>query len=208
MEPASGDRAIQSVSTDSEIIARSFAEPVAFGELFDRHAPALHRYLTRRSDPTTADDLVAQTFLTAFERRTGYRADTDESLPWLFGIATNLLRRHFRAESRALRAHGRMVDVQASDPTDAVAQRIDDARAVSQVLANLARLSRPLRETLLLYAWAELSYDEVAAAMDVPVGTVRSRINRARTALRGGLHTTVTSRGEFYGRDDASSQRA
>jgi hypothetical protein len=75
--------------TDAELIARSGESPESFAALFDRHAAALHRYLTRRLGGSGSDDLVAQTFLVAFERRSRYDPARPDARAWLFGIATN-----------------------------------------------------------------------------------------------------------------------
>jgi RNA polymerase sigma-70 factor (ECF subfamily) len=161
----------------------------ALTRLYDDHAEDLHRYLARRLDPATADDLVAETFLTAWQQRHRYRPELGSARAWLYGIATNLLRRHARTEARAWRAMtrdgGRRVD---ADGPDTVAVRRVDADLQAQRLAGvLAELRAEERDVLLLVAWAGLQPVEVAAALDVPVATVRTRLHRARTALRGCL---------------------
>jgi RNA polymerase sigma factor (sigma-70 family) len=173
------------VRTDSEIIERSRDDPAAFGELFDRHAPAIHRYAQRRTDVAVADDVMAQTFLVAFERRLDFRTEHQHAAPWLYGIANNLIRRHRRDEVRSLRALERVGSAPAPDDDSAgVADRLDAAAAVRALAPVLRSMPRAQRETVLLHAWTELSYEEIAEAMDVPIGTVRSRLNRARTTLR------------------------
>ncbi len=175
--------------TDAEIIARSVRDGEAFALLFDRHSVAVHRYLARRIGTGPADDLLAQTFLIAFERRAAYQTERVGARPWLYGIATNLLHRHHREEVRLYRAVARA----AADPaaTDGVADRVAarvDAGAVSRHLAAaLAELKQPDRDVLLLFSWADLGYDEIARALDIPVGTVRSRLHRARTIVRAAL---------------------
>jgi DNA-directed RNA polymerase specialized sigma24 family protein len=94
-------------STDSTAIARSIARPDAFSVIFDRHFRGVHRYLSRRVGRELADDLASATFTVAFERRHGFRTESDSVLPWLLGIATNLLRKHRRSEQRALEAVAR-----------------------------------------------------------------------------------------------------
>lgn len=177
------------MSTDSDIIARSRDDPSAFGELFDRHAAGIHRYVARRTNAVVADDVVAETFLVAFERRESFRNEFTEAAPWLFGIATNLLRHHHRQEVRALRALARIGQQPAAPPessddsADADA-RLDALAALKGVGEALRRMSRSHRDTVLLHAWADLTYDQIATAMDVPIGTVRSQMNRARKILR------------------------
>jgi RNA polymerase sigma factor (sigma-70 family) len=159
-----------------------------FAVLFDRHAGAVHRYLGRRVGEL-ADDLLSETFLVAFRRRAAYLAVHIEVRPWLFGIATNVLRGHVRAEQRRYRALARAAaepGTAPEDPGDA-ADRLD-AEALRGALADaLAALKQRDRDVLLLFAWGQLGYEEIAAVLDVPVGTVRSRLNRARRQTRAAL---------------------
>jgi RNA polymerase sigma factor (sigma-70 family) len=134
---------------------------------------------------------VAETFLLAFRQRDTYDQARADARPWLYGIATNLIGRHRRAEIRLYRALART----GADPVmESFTDRVDDqvsASAVSRRLAaGLARLPEGLRDTLLLVAWGDLSYEEAATALAVPVGTVRSRISRARSRLRRTLGQT------------------
>jgi DNA-directed RNA polymerase specialized sigma24 family protein len=96
-----------SAQSDAAVIRQSLRSPEIFGELFDRHAPAIHRYVTRRLGPDVADDLVAETFLTAFRKRAAFRAEHADARPWLYGIATRLIARQKRDEVRKLRAIAR-----------------------------------------------------------------------------------------------------
>ena len=171
-------------SSDSDIVARSLEHPAVFELIFDRHFGAVHRYLHRRAGRELADELAAETFVLAFERRASSRA-TGSVLPWLYGIATNLLRHSRRAESRQLRAFGRSgVDRWAAYEDEAVS-RVDGGRLDGRLAIALAAMRPRERDALLLYALADLSYDEVASALDVPVGTVRTWLHRARrTAQR------------------------
>lgn len=179
---------MSSVSTDSEIIARSRADPPAFGEIFDRHASRIHRYLARRTSPVVADDVMAEAFLVAFERRGTYDLERQDAAPWLFGIATNLLRRYHRHEVRALRALGRSAASDAvtgsMDEAALADTRIDLAAALVEVASALRRMPQHQRDAVLLHAWGQLTYDQIAEALGVPVGTVRSRLHRARRTLR------------------------
>jgi RNA polymerase sigma factor (sigma-70 family) len=181
-EPA-GDPAGE--STDAALIAASRTDPERFAALFRRHAPAILRYTVRRLGQDPAEDIVAETFLVAFRRRAAYDAARPDARPWLYGIATNLIRRHRRAEVRALRALARGGIDPVTEPfTDAVDDRVH-AGARSQALAGaIAALPAAQREVLLLVTWAGLTYDEVAEALGVPSGTVRSRMNRIRRKLR------------------------
>jgi RNA polymerase sigma factor (sigma-70 family) len=174
--------------SDGELMARSVAEPDCFAVLFDRHAAAVHGYLGRRVGEL-ADDLLSETFLVAFRRRAAYRAVHVEVRPWLIGIATNVVRGHARSERRRYRALARVAaepEEASEDPGDAAGRL--DAEALRGALAGaLAGLKTYDRDVLLLFAWAQLSYEEIAAVLDVPVGTVRSRLNRARRQTRAAL---------------------
>ena len=158
----------------------------SFEDAFEAEFPALHRYLARRLGPSAADDLSAETFAIAF--RNWERLDADRPVaPWLYGIAANLIRHHWRKEQRMLRAYARTgVDPIVADHEEA-AERVDaqsQHRAVADALAAL----RPAdREILLLHAWAELSDSEIADAIGLPLGTVKSRLSRTRERLRNRL---------------------
>lgn len=170
---------------DASLIAASRTEPERFAELFRRHAPAILRYVTRRLGRDAAEDVVAETFLVAFDRRSRYDLSRPDARPWLYGIASNLTRRHRRAEVRALRALARGgVDPVTEPFTDAVESRVHAGARSRTLAAAIAGLPAAQREVLLLVTWAGLTYDEVAEALGVPAGTVRSRMNRVRAKLR------------------------
>jgi RNA polymerase sigma factor (sigma-70 family) len=173
---------------DAALIEQSWREPGRFAALFDRYAAELHRYAGRRLGAAVADDVVAETFLAAFRQRQRYDLARLDARPWLYGIATNLIGRHRRTEARLYRALARTgVDPVTADHADRVVARVTAEGARRQLAAALARLPRRDRDVLLLVAWAELSYEEVAAALGIPVGTVRSRLNRARRQVREAL---------------------
>lgn len=176
------------MSTDAEIIRRSWRDPDGFAEIFDRHGPHIHRYLARRLGRDTADDLLAETFLAAFDKRKRYDTERLDARPWLYGFATILVSKHRRDEVREFRIR------QAVRPADHEVGHADKvagdvtAQALRGLLADaLAVLSPPDRDVLTLIAWEQLSYEEVAAALGIPVGTVRSRLNRARRKVREAL---------------------
>lgn len=162
-------------------------DPDAFGEIFDDHAQALHRhavYVT--GDPASAEDVVSLVFLEAWRLRHKLDADRDqEVLPWLYGIATNVLRNTTRATRRHRQAMARVPAQQpVPDIADELVGRITDAQRLTAVRSALGRLRRPEREVFTLCVWSGLDYAAAAAALGVPVGTVRSRLSRARTRLR------------------------
>jgi RNA polymerase sigma factor (sigma-70 family) len=177
--------------TDAAVMRLSRDEPEQFTVLFHRHAPYIQRYVVRRLGQDAADDIVAETFLLAFRQRDSYDPARADARPWLYGIATNLIGRHRLAETRKYRALART----GADPvtvsfTDLVDDRVSAAAAGRRLAAGLAGLSAKLRDPLLLLAWGDLSYEEIAAALGIPVGTVRSRVSRARSKLRRTLGDT------------------
>ncbi|MDO3701606.1 RNA polymerase sigma factor [Micromonospora sp. C28SCA-DRY-2] len=180
--------------TDAVIIERSVRDPEAFSAIFDRHAPYIHRYLARRLGVPAADDLVAETFLAAFRGRDRFDTTHPDARPWLYGIATRIVGQHRRNEEREYRLR------QAYVPATSEASHANRVAAVvtaqslrRPLLEALARLSDGDRDVLLLIAWEELRYEEVATALSIPVGTVRSRLNRARRLLRERLGGTPAS---------------
>jgi RNA polymerase sigma factor (sigma-70 family) len=173
---------------DGQVIEQSCTEPERFALLFQRHAGSIGRYVARRLGPDLAEDIVAETFLAAFRQRGSYDPARHDARPWLYGIAGNLVRRHHRDEVRGLRALQRTgTDPIAESFTDRVEERLAADVASRAVAAAIASLNRGQRDVVLLVTWAELTYDQVAEALGVPEGTVRSRMNRARTQLRAAL---------------------
>ncbi len=172
--------------TDSAVIAASIHDPERFGVVFDRYATVVFRYLVRRVGVDEADPLLGEVFRVAFERRSSYDFDRADARPWLYGIATNLLAHHRRGEARRVRAMGRLLGGQLppDDPSEAMVSAIDAETLWPQVAHAITLLPDVERDALMLYVWEELSYDQIAIAVGVPVGTVRSRLNRARIRLR------------------------
>ena len=160
-------------------MALSLGAPQAFALIFERHFAAVHGYLHRRAGVDVADDLAAETFALAFERRASCRAN-GSALPWLYGIATNLLRHCWRAERTQLRAYGRSGIDRAIDHELETAARLDGGALHARLAKALEAMPRNHRDALLLYALADLSYEEIALALDVPLGTVRTWVHRAR----------------------------
>ena len=155
-----------------------------FEALFEEHFGAIYGYLARRVGPDLARDLAAETFTRGWAARKRFDPQRGEPRPWLFGIANNLLRHHYRDEERRLAAFARV-----DTPRE---EGVSDEPPVAEALAVL---SREERDVLLLFAWAELSYEQIAEALTLPIGTVRSRLNRARTRMREEL----TKEGALHG---------
>lgn len=175
-------------SGDAATIAASVAEPARFAVVFDRHYEGIWSYLARRVGPSLADELASETFVRAFVGRSSYDRAYSDARPWLYGIATNLLRKHARAEERRRRAYARAIERdEAPGGLEAVAERLDAAADARAVAAALARMSPGDRDTLLLFALTDLDYEGIALATGVPVGTVRSRLHRIRRHLQAML---------------------
>jgi len=176
------------IEGDAALIERSVVEPEAFGALFDRHGPRIHRYLSGRLGRDAADDLLAETFIAAFRRRSWYDRSRPDARPWLYGIAANLIAQHRREEVRRWRLQAALpVDAPAPGHAQDVADRVSAQAVRAQLADALAALAGRDRDVLLLAAWADLSYEEIAAALSIPVGTVRSRLFRARRLIRESL---------------------
>jgi RNA polymerase sigma factor (sigma-70 family) len=184
-QPSRAEAEAGAGADDATVIQLSRHEPEQFTVLFRRHAPHIQRYAVRRLGQDAADDIVAETFLLAFRQRDCYDHTRADARPWLYGIATNLISRHRRAEIRMYRALARTGADPVMEPfTDRIDDRVSASSASRLLAAALARLPEEHRDTLLLVAWGGLSYEEVATALGVPVGTVRSRLSRARSKLR------------------------
>jgi RNA polymerase sigma factor (sigma-70 family) len=202
MRVAEGE--IPLVMTDAAVIRRSRLEPEVFAVLFDRHAPFIHRYVNRRVGHGSADDLTAETFLAAFSKRGQYDLGYPDARPWLYGIATNLIGQHRREEVRQYRIRQAAVpDLDVPDLAERTATDLTARAARGALVAALAELPPIDRDVLILIAWEELTYPEVARALDVPVGTVRSRLNRARRTIRAELAAGGAARAfrEVFGDD-------
>ena len=176
--------------SDGAVITESLETPGAFGVIFDRHGSTLLRFLARRVDPAEAEDLLGEVFRIAFERRSAFERDRDSARPWLYGIAANLVAKHYRSEGRRLRALARASALRISaarllddDPAERAVAVADAGALWPRVVDAIGALPEAERQVLLLFAWEELSYEEIAQALGVPVGTVRSRLSRGRARL-------------------------
>jgi RNA polymerase sigma factor (sigma-70 family) len=173
----------QSASGDERIV-----DAAGFELAFVEHFPPVYRFIARRVGAALAEDLAAETFATAFRRRATFEPARASLRSWLYGIASNLVRNHWRAEQHLLALDARLVpEAEAQDSSDVVDQRVIAAMLAPRLAAALGLLTRDQREVLLLFAWAQLSHDEIAAALQIAPGTARSRLARARAALRAEL---------------------
>jgi len=175
-------------TTDAEIIRVSGRKPEQFADIFDRYYAEIYGYVERRLGPSLADDVAAETFLIAFDRRDRYDTAHSTARPWLYGIASNLISRHHRAETRRYRALTRIGPPGTVDgPADRIVGRVVAQSNRGRLAAALAAISQGDRDVLLLVAWAGLTGEEAARALDIPSGTARSRLYRARKKIRTAL---------------------
>ena len=159
----------------------------AFGALFERHAGRIYNYCFRRTgDWAAAEDLTSVTFLLAWRSRGRAPLQAESALPLLYGIATNALRNHRRSLKRRRDAFARLPLERAEevDFAEEGAIRLDDEVAMRQLLSLFARLPRRQQDVVALCDWSGLSYEDAAVALDIPIGTVRSRLARGRRRLR------------------------
>jgi RNA polymerase sigma-70 factor (ECF subfamily) len=179
--------ATEGIDSDGVLLARSVDDPTAFEQVYERHHDAVFRYAAARIGLGGAEDLTAETFTAAFDARRRFdRSHGDHALPWLLGIATRRIGRHRDDERRWLR--DRASAVAALEPArgdEGREARVDAGRLAPRLSDALAQLTRRERDPLLLHVLSGLAYEEVATALDLPIGTVRSRISRARTRLAG-----------------------
>ena len=178
------------VETDGALIERSVrGRPDAFVEVARRHEVAVHSFLARRAGPQVAADLLGEVWVRAFAWRGGYDPAYPDARPWLFGIARNVLRSHWRA-GRAAEHPAATGDPAgtgypvAEDPWDDVIDRLDGPVRSRALRSAIRALPSAERDVLLLVAWEQLTPAQAATALGVPPGTARSRLHRARAALR------------------------
>jgi RNA polymerase sigma-70 factor (ECF subfamily) len=172
--------------SDGAMIAASLAEPVQFAGIFDRHIDHVRKFVIRRLGESQGDDVVSEVFRVAFERRETFDVAADSALPWLYGIAANLVRREHRSHARRLAALGRADGRRElmGDPLLDAAARLDARSELHELGAALIALSDGEREILLLVAWEQLTPSQAAAVLGIPPETARTRLHRARAHIR------------------------
>lgn len=171
--------------TDAEVVRDSLVEPARFGLLYERHARVLHGYAYRRLGREAAEDVVAETFMKAFRARRTYDLSHPDARPWFFAIAIREIARHHRVEQARYRL---LLRSAAERGGECHADQVADAASAQTwrrpLIEALTQLTRRERDVLLMVAWADLTYEEIARALGVPLGTVRSRLHRARRKVR------------------------
>jgi RNA polymerase sigma factor (sigma-70 family) len=160
-----------------------------FDAVYGRYVVAIFRYFSARVEPVLAEDLCAETFTEALRSRDRYRAERPSVLPWLYGIAGNVLRRHQRAERQLDAARRRLAsrEVEHDAVDDDAVRAADGVAGARRLLDAVEALPDHEREIVLLFAWDGLGYQEIADALGLPLGTVQSRLGRARDRLRVAL---------------------
>jgi RNA polymerase sigma factor (sigma-70 family) len=160
-------------------------DPGALAALFDLYGDRVHNHCFRHlADWADAEDATSSVFLEVWRHRHRVQLHDGSALPWLYGVATNVCRNAGRSRRRRLRAVARLPEPPPeADHADGVADRLGSEAQMRAVLAQVEALPERERVVLGLVAWSGLSYDQAAAALDVPVGTVRSRLSRARARL-------------------------
>lgn len=177
---------VTDAGSDRDLAARLRAgDREAMGEVFDLHADRIYNFCFRRTASwAVAEDAMAATFLEVWRIRARAVAHDGVLLPWLYGVAANVCRNHVRSQRRQAALRGRLRTVEAvDDHAEEVAGRVDDERRMAALLDAAAELSHRDRQILTLVAWEGLSYQQVAVALEIPVGTVRSRLSRSRARL-------------------------
>jgi RNA polymerase sigma-70 factor (ECF subfamily) len=174
-------------------------DSAAFAEVFDEYSDWIYNVAFRRTGSwVTAEEIVSTVFLEAWRQRAAITEDDGSIRSWLLGVTLNLIRRHWRQADRQRRATLRLGSDEAYlDHSGDVAERIDAEQAMNRILESLERITDDQREVVQLWAWEELTYDEISVVLDVPVGTVKSRLHRARDALQHTLddrHASPKSR--------------
>jgi RNA polymerase sigma-70 factor (ECF subfamily) len=185
--------------TDAELIREARADPACFVALFDRHYAAIYRFLQRRVGANRAEDLASEVFLRGLEMLDRYDARWPDARPWLYGIATNLVRRARRDEFRQMEALSRLSSISLVESRD---QGDEQTSLMADVTRALRQLRPEERDVLLLYAWEALSYEEISRALDLPLGTVRSRLSRARSHLRTALGMNTPQESSVQSNDE------
>lgn len=174
------------MTTDSSIIRRSLSDPPAFAELFERHATAIGRFAAQRVGSDGGQDVLSETFLIAFRKRARFDHSWESARPWLYGIATRVIRRMAARDAhqwRAIAASAAVAESGGHDGSARADERLDATAATRALAHRIAALPAGDRDVLLLHAWGDLTYEQIGVALNIPVGTVRSRLNRVRRRL-------------------------
>jgi RNA polymerase sigma-70 factor (ECF subfamily) len=190
-------------SAMSEAVVASLEHPHRFEVVFEQYHRTIHGFLARSVGPDQADEYAGDVFVTAFAKRARYDPALGSVRAWLFGIAANVRDTRVRSVRRGRRAWSRVRPERDTDEGgfEVVEEGLDYGKELAWVAEYLRELSDTDRDVLVLYAWNELSYPEIAQALGVEIGTVRSRLSRARARLR----ELISASGEVQGGSENSA---
>jgi RNA polymerase sigma factor (sigma-70 family) len=187
-KPTGRKQVMTPTPSDASVIASSLAEPDRFAEIFDRHFATVFRFAERRVGRDQASEVASETLTRAFAKRGSFRADAVDALPWLLGIASRLIlherRRFVRYLAAVERSSAEIHTADREGDLGSIDRRLDAPAEWARMRSALLTLSDTDRELLLLVTWDELSYDEAAVVLGLPLGTVRSKLHRAKARLR------------------------
>jgi RNA polymerase sigma factor (sigma-70 family) len=186
-EPQETLRRMRSNASDAALLLESSARPEMFDEVFERHFDAIYGFAARQLGAHDGEEVAAETFSRAFADRARFRGD-GSARAWLFGICVNVIREQRRRSTRRLVADGRAAerDLALDEGSESRLDALDQHAALRHALAGLRP---PERDTIGLLALGQLTYGEIAEALGLPVGTVRSHVFRGRRALQAALAT-------------------
>lgn len=184
-------------ASDGDLIAESVTRPDLFEAIFERHHRSVLRFAMGRVGYSDASDVAAETFVRAFDRRSRFKTDRESALPWLFGIAANIMRERARRRVRRARAFERAasatIDAEVAGHFDREAvDRVDAAARTEELQQALEALTDDEYQVLMLLAIGDMTYSDIATHLNIPIGTVRSRIHRARAKARELLEPDTT----------------
>jgi RNA polymerase sigma-70 factor (ECF subfamily) len=184
-----------SEASDSDLLAMAGSEPEAFGELFKRHSRSVYTYLARRTgNLDLAEDLTSVVFMEAFRRRRKLQLSNASALPWLFGVANNVIRNADRSLRRYRSALGRLpVPMNGMSSEEDAMERLRAQEALARALEAISTLTQAEQDVVLLVLWSEFTYADAATALGIPVGTVRSRLASARAKFKDSAPVTSTT---------------
>lgn len=173
-------------STEGELIHLSLEDPDLFAEIFAAHYTPIFRFVSAALDRQRAEDIAGEVFLRAFDSRHRFDPSYESARPWLYGIASNLIQDHLRKAARQHRAYQRAAngDDAESGFENEVASRVDAAESIPDLRDALMDLRTEEASVVLLYVAGDRTYQEIADILGIPIGTVRSRLSRARQNLR------------------------
>jgi RNA polymerase sigma-70 factor (ECF subfamily) len=179
----------QYLLVDTKQVPGAIAAAGDFEAAFREHFVPVYGFIAGRVGKALAEDLAAEVFVTAYRRRAAYQPERGSLRSWLYGIAVNVVRGHWRDEQQLLELDARIARnspglLPAAQFADAAEERVIATTLAPRIARALAALSSEQREVLLLHAWSDLSHEEIAAALGIARGTARSRLSRARAALR------------------------